>query len=57
MELGAFSVSLAVKDRLHFGELGGRLLSLRVRGNQNLILDAVIILQTVEVVLWGKGAR
>jgi len=25
--------------------------------NQNLILDLVIILQTVEVVLWGKGAR
>jgi len=25
--------------------------------NQTLILDVVIILQTVEVVLWGKGAR
>jgi sugar transferase (PEP-CTERM system associated) len=25
--------------------------------NQNLLLDLVIILQTVEVVLWGKGAR
>lgn len=25
--------------------------------NQNLILDILIILQTVEVVLWGKGAR
>ena len=25
--------------------------------NQTLILDLVIILQTVEVVLWGKGAR
>ena len=25
--------------------------------NQTLILDIVIILQTVEVVLWGKGAR
>ena len=25
--------------------------------NQNLILDVMIILQTVEVVLWGKGAR
>lgn len=25
--------------------------------NQNLLLDMMIILQTVEVVLWGKGAR
>ena len=25
--------------------------------NNNLLLDVVIILQTVEVVLWGKGAR
>jgi sugar transferase (PEP-CTERM system associated) len=25
--------------------------------NQNLLLDLMIILQTVEVVLWGKGAR
>jgi len=25
--------------------------------NQNLVLDIMIILQTVEVVLWGKGAR
>ena len=25
--------------------------------NQTLILDIMIILQTVEVVLWGKGAR
>jgi len=25
--------------------------------NQNLMLDIMIILQTVEVVLWGKGAR
>ena len=25
--------------------------------NQNLFLDLVIILQTVEIVLWGKGAR
>jgi len=25
--------------------------------NQNLMLDIIIILQTVEVVLWGKGAR
>ena len=25
--------------------------------NQSLILDIIIILQTVEVVLWGKGAR
>jgi sugar transferase (PEP-CTERM system associated) len=25
--------------------------------NQNVILDVIIILQTVEVVLWGKGAR
>lgn len=25
--------------------------------NQNLMLDLMIILQTVEVVLWGKGAR
>jgi len=25
--------------------------------NQNLLLDLMIILQTVEVILWGKGAR
>ena len=25
--------------------------------NQTLLLDMMIILQTVEVVLWGKGAR
>lgn len=25
--------------------------------NQNIVLDLMIILQTVEVVLWGKGAR
>ena len=25
--------------------------------NQNLMLDILIMLQTVEVVLWGKGAR
>jgi lipopolysaccharide/colanic/teichoic acid biosynthesis glycosyltransferase len=25
--------------------------------NQTILLDIVIILQTVEVVLWGKGAR
>ena len=25
--------------------------------NQNLMLDIMIILQTVEVILWGKGAR
>ena len=25
--------------------------------NQNLLLDLIILLQTVEVVLWGKGAR
>jgi lipopolysaccharide/colanic/teichoic acid biosynthesis glycosyltransferase len=25
--------------------------------NQSLMLDIMIILQTVEVVLWGKGAR
>ena len=25
--------------------------------NQSLMLDVVIILQTVEIVLWGKGAR
>ena len=25
--------------------------------NQTMILDILIILQTVEVVLWGKGAR
>ncbi len=25
--------------------------------NQNIVLDIMIILQTVEVVLWGKGAR
>ena len=25
--------------------------------NQSLLLDILIILQTVEVVLWGKGAR
>ena len=25
--------------------------------NQSLMLDVMIILQTVEVVLWGKGAR
>ena len=25
--------------------------------NQTLLLDLMIILQTVEVVLWGKGAR
>ena len=25
--------------------------------NQGLILDHMILLQTVEVVLWGKGAR
>ena len=25
--------------------------------NQNLLLDLVILLQTVEVILWGKGAR
>ena len=25
--------------------------------NQNLILDLAIIIQTVEVILWGKGAR
>ena len=25
--------------------------------NQSFILDLMIIVQTVEVVLWGKGAR
>ena len=25
--------------------------------NQNFLLDLMIILQTVEVVIWGKGAR
>ena len=25
--------------------------------NQTLLLDLMIVLQTVEVVLWGKGAR
>jgi lipopolysaccharide/colanic/teichoic acid biosynthesis glycosyltransferase len=25
--------------------------------NQTLLLDFLIIVQTVEVVLWGKGAR
>ena len=25
--------------------------------NQTLFLDLMIVLQTVEVVLWGKGAR
>ncbi len=25
--------------------------------NHNFLLDAVILLQTVEVILWGKGAR
>jgi lipopolysaccharide/colanic/teichoic acid biosynthesis glycosyltransferase len=25
--------------------------------NQSLMLDILIVLQTVEVVLWGKGAR
>jgi lipopolysaccharide/colanic/teichoic acid biosynthesis glycosyltransferase len=25
--------------------------------NQSLMLDIMIILQTVEVMLWGKGAR
>ena len=25
--------------------------------NQNLMLDLIIILQTVEVIIWGRGAR